>query len=163
MGKISKDVLIRESKPGDVGYVGYMHGKYYCTKYDFFADSEYYFLKHIVDFARTPEDGKLWIAEVDGNIAGSVAILRHDDKTAQFRFLLVDENYQNMGIGSQLIKVSLDFCRERGYEEVFLWTIKELDKARHLYDKVGFVLTEEIPNKDWGSVEIIDQKMELKL
>ena len=94
---------------------------------------------------------------------GSAAIVRVDDDTAQFRWFLVDERYQGMGIGSKLIKTALDFCRENGYRHVFLWTFKGLDPARRLYDKAGFVLTEEKPNREWSSVEIIEQKMEMEL
>jgi len=68
-----------------------------------------------------------------------------------------------MGIGSRLIASALDFCRENKYETVFLWTFKGLDTARHLYDKTGFILTEEKPNYEWSNVEILEQKLELRL
>ena len=158
-----KSIRIRQSEPGDAGYVDYMHGRFYCKYHGFFSKSEYYFIKYLADFVHNPEGGRLWIAEVDDVIAGSVAIVRVDNKTAQFRWFIVERDYQNMGIGSRLMKTALDYCRENNYENVFLWTFKGLDMARHLYDKAGFVLTEEKPNNDWSSVEIIEQKMELKL
>jgi len=156
-------IQIRQSAAGDAGYVAYMHGRYYCKHHNFFAKSEYYFIKYLADFVHEPEGGRLWIAESDGNIVGSVAIVRVDSKTAQFRWFLIDENYQRMGIGSRLMKTALDFCRENNYENIFLWTFKGLDTARRLYDKVGFILTEEKSNNEWSSVEITEQKMELKL
>ena len=67
-----------------------------------------------------------------------------------------------MGIGSILIHAALDFCNEHNYHQVYLWTFKGLDIAQHLYDKAGFVLTEETPNNDWSSVDITEQKMKLE-
>lgn len=163
ISKKQTEIRIRTSEPGDAGYVAYMHGKYYCKNYGFYNSSEYYFIKYLADFVRDSTGGSLWIAEVEERIVGSVAIVRIDDKTAQFRWFLVDESYQGIGIGSKLIQTALDFCITNHYEKVFLWTFKGLDKARALYDKVGFILTEEKANNDWSSVEIIEQKMELKL
>lgn len=157
------EVLIRQSKPGDAGYVAYMHGKYYCDHHGFYRSSEYYFIKYLADFVFDPTGGGLWIAEIDGKTVGSAAIVRVDSKTAQFRWFLVDKNYQGMGIGSRLIKTALDFCRENDYKNVFLWTFKGLDMARTLYDKAGFALTEEKVNREWSAVEIVEQKMELRL
>ena len=161
--KSFSEIVIRRSQPGDAGYVAYMHGKYYCKNYGFYASSEYYFIKYLADFVHNPAGGGLWIAETAGNIAGSVAIVWVDSKRAQLRWFLVDENYQGMGIGNRLIQTALDFCRANNYENVFLWTFQGLDKAKTLYEKAGFVLTEKQMNNEWSNVEIIEQKMELKL
>lgn len=157
------DILIRQSEPGDAGYVAYMHGQYYWKNHGFYRSSEYYFIKYLADFVHDPTGGELWIAEVDGRIVGSVAIVRVDDNTAQLRWFLIDENYQGRGIGSRLIQTALDFCHTNNYGSVFLWTFKGLDTARKLYDKAGFVLVEEKVNNEWSSAEIIEQKMILKL
>ena len=157
------EIQIRESVPGDAGYVAYMHGRYYWEHHGFIPGAEYYFIKHLADFVRDPEGGALWIAEANGQTVGSVAVVRVDGKTAQLRWFLIDENYQHKGIGSGLIETALGFCRENNYKHVFLWTFKGLDAARHLYDKAGFLLTEEVQNLEWSSEEIVEQKMELRL
>ena len=156
-------IRIRESEPGDAGYVAYMHGQYYWKNHGFIGKSEYYFIKNLADFVRDPEGGGLWIADVDGKIAGSVGIVRVDNQTAQFRWFLVDKNYRRMGIGTELINTALDFCREHHYTDIFLWTFKGLDEARRLYDKAGFVQIEEKPNHEWSSVEITEQKLALSI
>ena len=161
--KQDPSVLIRQSEPGDAGYVAYMQGRYYYQNHGFLEKAEYYFIKHLADFVLNPEGGRLWIAEVDGTIAGSVAIVRVDHHTAQFRWFIVEQEYQKRGIGSRLMETALDFCREHQYTNLFLWTFKGLDAARRLYDQAGFVLTEEKPNHEWSSVVIIEQKLELKL
>jgi GNAT superfamily N-acetyltransferase len=128
-----------------------------------FYRAEYYFIKHLADFVHDPAGGRLWIAEIDGITVGSVAIVRVNTKTAQLRWFLVDERYQGFGIGNRLIQMAIGFCRDNKYDTVFLWTFKGLDKARTLYDKVGFVLTEEKTNNEWSNVEIVEQKLELRL
>ena len=158
-----KSLRIRRSEPGDAGYVAYMHGRYYHKQHGFLSGAEYYFIKHLADFVHHPCGGRLWIAEVDGCIAGSIAIVRVDENTAQLRWFLVEKGYQNMGIGSALMKTALDFCMENHYKNVFLWTFKGLDSARRLYDKAGFVLTEEKSNTEWSDVEMTEHRMELRL
>jgi len=162
-GMPSFEIQIRQSEPGDAGYVAYMHGRYYWKHHGFHPGAEYYFIKYLADFVHDPAGGTLWIAEANESIVGSAAVVRVDDETAQFRWFLVDEKYQDMGIGSRLIKTALDFCREMHYRHIFLWTFKGLDPARHLYDKAGFVLAEEKLNHEWSSATIIEQKMELRM
>jgi len=162
-GILLPDVRIRTSEPGDAGFVAHMHGRYYWKHHGFHPASEYYFIKYLTDFVHNPKGGRLWVVEVNDNIIGSAAIVRVDSKTAQFRWFLIDKKYQGMGIGSKLMRTALDFCRENSYSNVILWTFKGLDMARRLYDKTGFVLSEEKENLEWSNVKIIEQKMELKL
>ena len=156
------DIVIRQSVPGDAGYVAYMHGKYYYENHNFYPSAEYYFIKHLADFVHDSSGGRLWIAEIDGHIVGSVAIVRVDINTAQLRWFLVEGRYQGNGIGNRLIQTAIGFCSENKYNNVYLWTFKGLDRARTLYDKTGFVLTEEKANNEWSNVEIVEQKMELE-
>jgi len=159
----TEKIQIRSSRPGDAGYVAYLHGKYYHEAHGFYDRSEYYFIKHLADFVHDPKGGALWIAEVSGKTAGSIAIVRADDETAQLRWFFVDMAFRNFGIGNRLMATALAFCHEKGYKLVFLWTFKGLDAARSIYDKTGFVLTEEKSNSEWSSAEITEQKMELCL
>jgi GNAT superfamily N-acetyltransferase len=140
-----------------------MHGKYYHEHHGFHPASEYYFIKYLADFVHDPEGGRLWIAEVDSVTAGSVAAVRVDNNTAQLRWFLIDEHYQGKGIGSRLMETALDFCRENGYTNIFLWTFKGLDTARHLYEKAGFTVAEEKLNNDWSSSQIIEQKYSMRV
>ena len=156
-------IFIRRAEPGDAGYVAYMHGRYYHKYHGFCEGAEYYFIKYLADFVHDSEGGRLWVAVAGSAIVGSVGIVRIDSDTAQFRWFFVEKAHQNKGIGSKLMETAFDFCRENSYTNIFLWTFKGLDPARHLYDKAGFVLAEEKPNNEWSSAPIIEQKMELKL
>ena len=39
------EVHIKQSEPGDAGYVAYMHGRYYWKHHGFHAGSEYYVIE----------------------------------------------------------------------------------------------------------------------
>jgi GNAT superfamily N-acetyltransferase len=58
--------------------------------------------------------------------------------------------------------VAIDFCRERRYKKVYLWTFAGLDAARHLYEKCGFELVEQSAGNQWGT-EVEEQRFELTL
>jgi len=56
----------------------------------------------------------------------------------------------------------MEFCKKRKYERVFLWTFEGLDRARFLYEREGFRLSEEHSIFQWGQ-NIKEQKFELNL
>ncbi|MDR2523918.1 MAG: GNAT family N-acetyltransferase [Synergistaceae bacterium] len=156
-------VKIRPFGPGDASYVSYLHMKLYWERYQFKPVFEYYVMKGLMEFLRDPEGGQLWIAEADGAAVGAIAIVRARDDTAQLRWFLVDPPCQGTGIGRELLKTALVFCRERGYKHVFLWTVGLLETARRLYKTSGFTLAEEKTNDEWTDGVITEERWELVL
>lgn len=156
-------VQIREYKPGDAGLVSHLHMKVYTEKYGFRGIFEHYVMKSLADFLLEPTGGMLWVAEIGDKIAGSAAIVRADEQTAQLRWFVVDDGCQGTGIGSRLLDTALDFCRDTGYTRVTLWTISMLGAARHLYAKKGFFLTETKPNTEWTGELLTEERWDLVL
>ncbi|MGL4667128.1 MAG: GNAT family N-acetyltransferase [Saezia sp.] len=109
-----------------------------------------------------PAKDCLYILEVDGKLAGSIAITHAEDTAAQLRFFFVQEETRGMGAGGMLVDKVLDSCRDKGYHRVFLWTFSTLHVARHLYAQKGFVLTETQQNSDWGT-PILEERWEMVL
>lgn len=157
------EISIRPFKPGDVGYVAYIHGKIYSTTYQFGRVFEYYVMKGLSEFLLNPNGGELWVAEVNGEIVGSIAITKANESVAQLRWFVLDEKYQGLGIGKKLIETALNFCKENQFEHVFLWTVSTLESARYLYKKYNFTLTEEKPNFEWTGSELIEERWDLVL
>ena len=75
---------------------------------------------------------------------------------------LVEDKHQGRGIGQQLLNMALDFCRQAGFKRVYLTTFAGLDAARHLYERAGFKLYEEVEDRHWGE-PLLEQKFELWL
>ncbi|MCR8872412.1 bifunctional helix-turn-helix transcriptional regulator/GNAT family N-acetyltransferase [Peribacillus frigoritolerans] len=157
------EVLIRPFQPGDVGYVAYLHGNLYDKTYKFGQMFEYYVMKGLTEFMIDTDGGELWIAEVNGEIAGSIAITKFSDTVAQLKWFVLNENYQGMGIGKKLMETALNFSKEQNYQHVFLWTVSTLETARHLYKKYNFRLTEEKPNEEWTTTKLIEERWDLIL
>ena len=138
-------IIRTDIRPGDIGYIIYLHGVLYAQEYDLDYTFEGYVAAGLGEFAKTFDEGKdrLWLAEEDQRIVGSVAIVGHADGTAQLRWFLVDPVARGAGLGRRLLQESLKFCRDSKFRSVFLWTIGELKGAAHLYQEAGFVRTEQ--------------------
>jgi hypothetical protein len=61
-----------------------------------------------------------------------------------------------------LVNLSVDFCRVSEYDEVFLWTVSELEAARYLYESMGFHLEESYEHTIWG-IDLVEEKYVLEL
>jgi len=156
------ETLIRTYGPGDASYISYLHMKYYREHYGFKPVFEYYVMKGITEFLQDPSGSNLWIAEINGHIVGSIAIVKKQN-AAQLRWFLVDAEHQGVGIGNNLMNIAMRFCKDQGYYRVFLWTANILGAARHLYNKFGFSLMEENPNVEWTDNTIMEERWELNL
>ncbi|MET1030869.1 bifunctional helix-turn-helix transcriptional regulator/GNAT family N-acetyltransferase [Domibacillus tundrae] len=157
------EVFIRPFQSGDAGYIAYLHGRLYDKTYNFGQMFEYYVMKGLTEFMNNTEGGELWVAEVNGKIAGSIAITKSSDKIVQLRWFILDNHYQGRGIGKKLMETALHFCKEQNYQHVFLWTVSTLKTARYLYQKYHFKLTEEKPNEEWTGTKLIEERWDLDL
>jgi DNA-binding MarR family transcriptional regulator/GNAT superfamily N-acetyltransferase len=144
-------VTLRSHRPGDIGMVIHRHGVLYAREHGFNTEFDAYVALGMAKFIETitPRE-HLWIAETQGRFAGSVAVVRNDDATAQLRWLIVEPGERKKGIGKQLVNEVIRFSREHQYRDIILWTIDFLHPARRLYDQAGFRLQEVKSNHVWG-------------
>src|SRR6185369_5234836 len=151
-------------KAGDIGYITYLHGIVYAAEYQLDHTFEGYVAAGLGQFANTynSDHDYFAVAELDGTIVGSVAIVSQPDRTAQLRWFLVHPEARGRGLGKRLLRDAVDFCRQRNYKSVFLWTISELKTAAHLYRDAGFQLTEQNTHEIWGAVRT-EERYELCL
>lgn len=157
------EVLIRPFRSGDVGYIAHLHGILYDHTYKFGRKFEYYVMKGLTEFMINTDGGELWVAEADNKIVGSIAITKSSDTISQLRWFVLDEDYQGMGIGKKLMETALNFCNEKNYQHVFLWTVSTLNTARYLYQKYNFRKTEEKPNEEWTGTKLIEERWDLEI
>jgi GNAT superfamily N-acetyltransferase len=158
--------------PGVIGYLAGLQANYYQEKSGLKASYELQQAREMCDFIEA-FDAKLdgaWIAlngEQDriDHIVGSMFADGHTHKhenAVRLRWFIVHERARGQGIGKELILKSIDFAEQNGFDEVFLWTVKGLTKARELYDWLGFEVAEEYANSDWGN-EVLHQKLSKRL
>jgi ribosomal protein S18 acetylase RimI-like enzyme len=94
-----------------------------------------------VDSTCRAEGSRVWVAQADGRPVGFVAVIIHDDtRTGEIYMVAVDPDYQNRGIGSELVAFAVDRITERGMELVEIGTGGDPGHApaRRVYEKAGF-------------------------
>jgi ribosomal protein S18 acetylase RimI-like enzyme len=153
-----------EVKPGDIGYITYLHGVLYAEEYGLDCTFEGYVADGLARFALAFDARKdrLWVAELDGHIVGSIGIVGASASEAQLRWFLVHPTCRGRGLGRTLLQEALRFCRDRSFASVFLWTFSELQTAAHLYRSVGFRKTEHKTHPIWGKM-LTEQRYDLVL
>jgi GNAT superfamily N-acetyltransferase len=154
--------LRTDLRPGDLGSVVHLHGVVYAREHGFDPTFEAYVAGPLAELVLAPDRGRIWLAERDGRLVGCVAIVAADVRTAQLRWFLVEPSARGAGLGTRLLREAVAFCRERGHERIFLWTVSALEAAARLYRAAGFRKTEEKPGRVWG-VDVVEEKYELSL
>src|SRR5690349_7641993 len=82
------DITIRtELRPGDIGYVIYMHGHLYKTEYNYGIEFETYVAAGLAEFYQQydREKDRVWICEHKNKIVGFL-LLMHRGDAAQLRY-----------------------------------------------------------------------------
>jgi GNAT superfamily N-acetyltransferase len=152
--------------PGAVGKITEAHAVYYYEHWGFDFTFETQVGKELSEFMIGFEENRdgLWIAIVNGKFAGSIVIDGRgaDAEGARLRWFIVDSDFQGTGIGKALISRAIEFCKQKGYRRVYLWTFKGLEAARALYEYHQFCLKQEHLVDQWGQ-KILEQMFVLNL
>jgi DNA-binding MarR family transcriptional regulator/RimJ/RimL family protein N-acetyltransferase len=159
-----RPAILREPRPGDMGWVVQSHGSLYASEYGF--DSSFEGLvaeiaaKYLASFDASRE--RCWIADIDGVQVGSVFLVRHTDDVAKLRLLLVDPAGRGQGLGKRLVGECIAFAQACGYRKITLWTQSILLAARKIYQDAGFVLVATEPHRGFGQ-DLIGETWEREL
>lgn len=150
--------------PGVVGKITQLHAVYYHEHWGFDVSFETQVAQELSIFVSEFDDERdgLWVATANDKFAGAVAIDGQHAMTdgARLRWFIVDPEFQDAGLGNRLISRAVQYCRDRNYSKIFLWTFEGLDAARRLYERQNFRLRETHEVDQWGQ-RITEQKFEL--
>jgi ribosomal protein S18 acetylase RimI-like enzyme len=83
----------------------------------------------------------IFFAEVDGELAGRIKMLRWWNRFAYVEDLVVNPEYRGTGIGRQLLERGIQWARENEFPGVMLETQDDNVPACTLYQSCGFVLS----------------------
>ena len=157
-------VIIRPLQPGDLGWVVSRHGTLYAQEYHWDISFEGFVAQIAADYLKNldPQKENGWIAEVNGENAGCVFLVKKSDEVAKLRMLLVEPSARGLGIGKRLVQECIRFARQCGYRKMTLWTQSFLLAARHIYQQAGFRLTESAANHEFGQ-DLISETWDLDL
>ena len=151
-------------RAGDIGHIVQRHGLVYARERGWDHTFEAYVARALAEFALS-HDGereRIWLADDDERVVGSIAIVDGGGGDAQLRWFLVEPECRGMGLGTRLMSEALAFCRETGRRRVFLWTVRGLEDAARLYARMGFSITESVPAERWGAA-VVEERWDLEL
>jgi GNAT superfamily N-acetyltransferase len=86
-----------------------------------------------------------FVAAELGNVVGTVAVKRDDERTALLRRIFVSPACRNQRIGTRLIERAIEFCSEVGYQEIVFKATAEMKGANKLCLENGFQEKARVP------------------
>ena len=87
------------------------------------------------------ESGNFWLAFVDNQVVGTVALIDIGNQQAALRKMFVDKDHRGTEkqIAKSLLDVLFDWCKRKNIHEVYLGTQSIFLAAHRFYEKNGFV------------------------
>jgi DNA-binding MarR family transcriptional regulator/GNAT superfamily N-acetyltransferase len=157
--------VLRQHRPGDMGWVTWRHGVLYWQEYGYDERFEGLVAGIVAEFVEKldPARERCWMAERDGENMGSVFLVRKAHAVAKLRLLLVEPSARGLGIGKQLVAECVRFARQAGYKKILLWTQSELTAARAIYQNAGFKVTGRKKHDSWSRKNLVAETWELRL
>jgi DNA-binding MarR family transcriptional regulator/ribosomal protein S18 acetylase RimI-like enzyme len=144
--------VLRAPQPGDMGRVVQLHGELYASEFGYDGSFEELVARITADFLRDYDAARerCWIAELDGEVVGSVFLVAKSKTVAKLRLLIIHPRARGLGLGKRLTQACIDFARAKGYREMELWTQSHLAAARAIYYAAGFRRVSSAKHRSFG-------------
>lgn len=93
--------------------------------------------------------GNFWGAFVEGELVGSIALVKFDERAGAIRKMFVKKEFRGkeLNIAQDLLEVLINFCHENGIDDIYLGTVDVLKAAMRFYERNHFrqVKKEQLP------------------
>jgi DNA-binding MarR family transcriptional regulator/N-acetylglutamate synthase-like GNAT family acetyltransferase len=138
--KRAGEIVLREHRPGDMGWIVERHAVLYHEQDGWGAPFEALVAGIVKDFLENFDSRRehCWIAERNGERVGCVFVVKESASVAKLRLLIVEPSARGCGLGRRLVEECIAFAREKGYRKLVLWTHSHLTAARAIYARTGF-------------------------
>ena len=159
------EVQIGPPRPGDLGWLIGLHGRWYAENAGFSLQFEWTVARIVADVAPRlvpPRVSMLVARDAEGPLATLTADGEDVDETGRghIRIVIAEPRAQGRGLGHRLLALGLENLREAGLPGAYLDTFAGLDAARSVYEKAGFRLVREEAGDTWGT-PVTEQRFEL--
>jgi DNA-binding MarR family transcriptional regulator/GNAT superfamily N-acetyltransferase len=163
-GQSSEAVILRSHRIGDLGWIASRQAILYAREYGWDETYEVLAAEILAGFVKShdPNREQSWIAEREGEIVGSVFVVRGSETVAKLRLLYVEPDARGLGLGRRLVDACIGFAREKGYRTLSLWTNDVLVPARRIYQAAGFRCVAAEPHRSFGK-DLVGETWELTL
>lgn len=147
-----KSVRLRAPRAGDMGRVVQLHGELYAKEFGYDSTFEALVAEIVAGFVRNfdAKRERCWIAELDGEVVGSVFLMKQGKSTAKLRLLIIDPAARGHGLGRRMTRACIAFARKKGYRRLVLWTQSHLSAARAIYQSENFRLKSTEKHSSFG-------------
>lgn len=140
---------IRKASIDDAEKIAYVRSASWRAAYAGIVPDEY--LKNIsldtradkfrADIAGNP-DMNFFVAELDRNVIGILILSKCRDKdvsnAGEIDGIYLLPEYIGKGYGTDMIRFSVSFLANAGFDSIYLWVLEENNQARKFYQKCGF-------------------------
>ena len=84
--------------------------------------------------------GNFWVAEINNEIVGTLAILKLRNHDYEVRRMYTKYDYRGNGIAQKLMNELFNWCYSNNVHYLYLETNEKWKSAHHIYKKLGFHL-----------------------
>ena len=147
-----------------MGRVVQMHGELYARQFGYDWTFEALVAEVAAGFVRgfDARCERCWIAEMDGEVVGSIFLVRKSAAVSKLRLLILHPKARGIGLGRRLARACIRFARAAGYRKMMLWTQSHLHAARAIYKSENFKLKSSRKHSSFGK-KLVAEVWELKL
>jgi N-acetylglutamate synthase-like GNAT family acetyltransferase len=86
--------------------------------------------------------GEIFMVSIEGNIIGTFAFLKKEEKLFEFSKMAVTPSERGKGYGNKMVQFAIEYSRKKQWNTLILYSSTILENSIHLYRKYGFV---EVP------------------